>query len=100
MERREGFGFYHVCTNGTVLPWMFKCEEDFIGGVNRIAVCKVISGVEVWTFTLMDNHVHFLLYGTFEMCKLFIVRYNNFSPKQNVDYLLPQILSGNSRLKL
>ena len=75
MARREDFGFYHVCTDGTVLPWMFKCEEDFIGGVNRIAVCKVISGVEVWAYTLMDNHAHFLLYGTLEMCKLFIVRY-------------------------
>ena len=75
MERREGLGFYHVCTNGTVLPWMFKCEEDFIGGINRIGVCKVISGVEVWAFTLMDNHGHFLLYGTYEICKLFIDRY-------------------------
>ena len=75
MERRKGFGFYHVCTDGTVLPWMFRCENDFICGTNRIAVCKVISGVEVWAYTLMDNHVHFLLYGTLEMCKLFIVRY-------------------------
>ena len=75
MERREGFGFYHVCTNGTVLPWMFRCENDFICGINRIGVCKVISGVEVWAYTLMDNHVHFLLYGTLEMCKLFINRF-------------------------
>ena len=75
MERREGFGFYHVCTNGTMLPWMFKDEVDFSAGINRIGVCKIISGVEVWAYTLMDNHVHFLLYGTLEMCKLYIDRY-------------------------
>lgn len=81
MERREDLGFYHVCTDGNVLPWMFKDAEDFIHGINRIAVCKVISGVEVWVFTLMDNHVHFLLYGTMYMCKIFIDKYKLLTGK-------------------
>ena len=75
MDRREACGFYHVCTNGTVLPWMFRDEADFVAGINRIAICKVIAGVEVWTFTLMDNHVHFLLYSTMSLCKHFIDKY-------------------------
>ena len=75
MERRNGFGFYHICTNGNVLPWMFKDNHDFIAGVNRIGICKVIAGVYVWAYTLMDNHVHFVLYGTLGMCKKFISRY-------------------------
>ena len=81
MERREDYGFYHVCTDGSVLPWMFKGIEDFIHGINRVAVCKVISGVEVWVFTLMDNHVHFLLYGTMYMCKNFIDKYKLLTGK-------------------
>ena len=75
MERGESIGFYHVCTNGNVLPWMFTDEQDFVAGINRIGICKVISGLEVWAFTLMDNHVHFLLYGTLTLAKLFIDKY-------------------------
>lgn len=75
MERGESFGFYHVCTNGNVLPWMFKDDQDFVAGINRIGICKVIVGLEVWAFTLMDNHVHFLLYGTMTLCKFFIDKY-------------------------
>ena len=75
MERRAGFGFFHVCTDGTVLPWIFKDNLDFIAGVNRIGICKIISGVYIWAYTLMDNHVHFVLYGTEEMCRHFITRY-------------------------
>ena len=81
MENRGQRGFYHVCTDGTVLPWMFQDEEDFIAGVNRIGICKVISEVQVWTYTLMDNHVHFLLYGTRTMCKLFIDKYKLLTGK-------------------
>ena len=81
MKRGNGFGFYHVCTNGTVLPWMFKDEQDFTAGINRIAICKIIVGLEVWAFTLMDNHVHFLLYGTMAMCKAFIDKYKVLTGK-------------------
>ena len=75
MERISGYGFYHICTDGTVLPWMFKDTQDFIAGVNRIGICKIISSVNVWAYTLMDNHVHFVLYGTAEICRRFITRY-------------------------
>lgn len=81
MEGRERKGFYHVCTDGTVLPWMFKDTKDFIAGVNRIGICKVLSGVLVWTFSLMDNHAHFLLYGSRAMCKMFIDKYKLLTGK-------------------
>ena len=75
MKREAGFGFFHICTDGTILPWMFKDKQDFIAGINRIGMCKIVSGVYVWAYTLMDNHVHFVCYGTVEMCKRFITRY-------------------------
>ena len=95
MERGERTGFYHVCTDGTILPWMFKDDEDFIAGINRIGICKVISGAWVWAYTLMDNHVHFLLYGTLKTCKTFIDKYKLLTGKWiSHKYGLLQYLKG------
>ena len=79
MRRKTGYGSFHVCTDGTVLPWMFKDKKDFIAGINRIGICKITSGVYVWAYTLMDNHVHFVLHGTAGMCKRFITRYKSLT---------------------
>ena len=81
MEQYDGSGFFHVCTDGTVLPWMFKDQQDFIAGMNRIGICVVISGAEVLDFSLMDNHVHFLMYGKISRCKKFIDRYKTLTGK-------------------
>jgi hypothetical protein len=78
MERK---GFYHICTDGNALSWMFKDDQDFVAGINRIGICKIISGVLVWAYTLMDNHVHLLLNGTLPMCKSFIDKYKLLTGK-------------------
>ena len=75
MRRSEDTGYFHVCTDGRVLPWMFQDDMDFIAGVNRIAVCHLLTGISVLAFVLMDNHVHFVLYGTMPQCKEFINMY-------------------------
>lgn len=77
----EEYGFYHICTDGNAVPWLFKDDEDFIAGINRIGICKHISGVGVVSFILMDNHVHKLLYGTMAMCKKYINRYKTLTGK-------------------
>ena len=74
-------GFYHVCTDGAFLDWMFKDDSDFVAGVNRIGICAVASGVKVVSYVLMDNHVHFILYGAMPSCKDFILRYKNHTGK-------------------
>ncbi len=74
-------GFYHVCTDGASLDWMFKDDSDFIAGVNRLGICAVVSGVKLVSFVLMDNHVHFILYGVMPSCKDFILRYKNLTGK-------------------
>lgn len=68
-------GYFHVCTDGRMLPWMFQDEEDFIAGVNRIGICCLRTHVIVVAFVLMDNHVHFVLYGNALQCKQFITLY-------------------------
>lgn len=71
--------FFHVCTDGRFLPWMFKDERDFIAGVNRIGICYLRTGAKVVAFVLMDNHVHFVLYGTMLQCKEFITLYKQLT---------------------
>lgn len=67
--------YFHVCTDGRSLPWMFQDESDFIAGINRIGICCQRTGVKVIAFVLMDNHVHFILYGTMYKCIQFITLY-------------------------
>ena len=71
--------YFHVCTDGRMLPWMFQDESDFIAGVNRIGICCLRTGVKVIAYVLMDNHVHFVLYGTMPECKRFITLYKQLT---------------------
>lgn len=74
-------GFFHICTDGKAVPWIFQDTKDFIAGINRIGICHVLTGVVVIAFILMDNHVHFVLYGTISECKKFINLYKRLSGK-------------------
>lgn len=74
-------GFFHVCTDGNQLPWFFKDTEDFVLGVNRAAICTHQTGIQLYSYVLMDNHVHFVCYGEKPECKDFINRYKNLSGK-------------------
>ncbi len=65
-------GYFHICTDGNRLPWMFRDTEDFIAGVNRIGICKFMIGIDVICFILMDTHIHIVLYGNVVKCKEFI----------------------------
>ena len=75
MNSSEPCGYYHVCTDGNAIPWMFKDDEDFRHGLNRIGICKILTGVFVIAYTLMDNHLHFVLYSSMQGCKDFINKY-------------------------
>ena len=81
MKREDDFGYFHICTDGTVLPWMFKDNQDFISGSNRVGICKMLTGIIVLDFILMDNHVHFLLYGYNTDCRKFIDKYKLLTGK-------------------
>lgn len=81
MKGANDTGYFHVCTDGRALPWMFQDERDFIAGINRIAICHLMTALEVIAFVLMDNHVHFVLYGTMPQCKTFINLYKRLTGK-------------------
>ena len=71
--------FYHICTDGSSLDWMFQDESDFIAGVNRAGVCSFLFNVKLISFVLMDNHVHFVVRGSMPCCKEFIIKFKNLT---------------------
>lgn len=81
MKGEKDTGYFHICTDGRALPWMFQDEKDFIAGINRIAICHLRTCLEIIAFVLMDNHVHFVLYGTMPQCKAFINLYKRLTGK-------------------
>lgn len=81
MKNSDSAAYYHVCTDGNTLEWMFKDDHDFKAGINRIAICSLETSVLVIAFILMDNHVHFVLYGSMPQCKRFITKYKLLTGK-------------------
>ena len=71
--------YYHYATEGLKDDYLFGSATEFIAGVNRIALCFCRAAfehpVQVICFCLMDNHVHFILYGKEENCNVFMEDY-------------------------
>ena len=66
---------WHFSTDGNAVDALFENEEDFIAGMNRVFVVVQGYNVVILAFSLMDTHVHFILYGTFEECNRFMHEY-------------------------
>lgn len=66
---------WHFCTDGGAVDVMFYDDSDFMDGMNRIFVTVQSYEVVILAFTLMDTHVHFILYGTLEECTRFMHEY-------------------------
>ena len=67
--------YYHICSKGLEKNLIFLNREDFISGVTDIAVCRLKFDVVILCFCLMSNHFHFVLYGTEETCREFVLEY-------------------------
>lgn len=65
MEKR---GFYHLFSDGFRTDALFEDKAAFVAAMNIIAVCFLKCKVVIPAFCLMDNHVHFVLYGTLKEC--------------------------------
>lgn len=71
--------FWHMYTPGDNVGIIFSDREELVFGMNLVAICQSQHpGVEILTFELMNNHVHFILSGDKDMCDLF---FNNFKKK-------------------
>ena len=93
MEERH---YYHAASKGFESSVLFSSEEHFIAGMNRVAFCRIsVPEVVVIAFVLMDNHVHFILHGTYSDCMKFMGQYrkltemwlaNNYPAERNKDW--------------
>lgn len=68
-------GYYHVSSHGLERNDIFKSREDFIAGMNDVAICVPGFDVRIICFCLMSNHFHFLLYGSLAECRRFSEEY-------------------------
>lgn len=64
--------FYHIYTKGLEDRLIFRSVEDFIAGMNYVAVAHFKANVRLLAFVLMSNHFHFVVLGTEEDAKKFI----------------------------
>lgn len=66
---------WHFSTDGNAVDVIFYDETVFIEGMNRIYIVLQKYDVIILAFVLMDNHLHFVLYGPFEECNRFMHEY-------------------------
>ncbi len=61
----ENGPFWHLCTPGDLSGILFKEKEDYVFGMNAVAVCAAehADSVSIYTFQIMGNHLHFVLSG-------------------------------------
>lgn len=67
--------YYHISSRGLEKGLIFSCDEDFISGVNDIAICLLKFDVKIVCYCLMSNHFHFILYGAEQTCREFVKEY-------------------------
>ena len=84
-------GYYHYCSKGFKSEILFNSVEEFVAGINRIAVCVALSlkqgmPVVVLAYCLMDNHFHFILYGTESDCDSFASNYKKLTSMWVVEH--------------
>lgn len=63
---------WHFMTDGNDVDFLFCDETDFKDGMNRVFIVSKSFNVIILAFTLMDTHVHFILYGDFDECNRFM----------------------------
>lgn len=79
--------YWHVYTDGTKMQNIFCNEEDFKVGMWCLAAgVHLFEGVQLLTFELMSNHVHFILAGqrdvSIKAFELFAARLKKAFPKR------------------
>ena len=64
---------WHLCTDGESQCLIFRDKEDFKEGMNLVglSISKFRKNVSSLTFTLMNNHMHFILQGEKEDIETF-----------------------------
>ena len=87
---------WHFSTDGNAVDIIFYDETDFINGMNRVYVTLQKYRVVILAFSLMDNHLHFVLHGDFGECNHFMHDYvrrtsHDISVRHGLQYKLENV---------
>ena len=66
---------WHFSTDGAYAEVLFRDRTDFVDAMNRIYLISRKHKIVILAFCLMDNHLHFILYGLFDDCQRFVHEY-------------------------
>lgn len=69
--------YYHIYTKGLVDDLIFRDREDYIAGMNYVAISVHQTLVCMLAFVLMSNHFHFVVYAEAHEAEQFINLYKN-----------------------
>lgn len=95
---REYFSFeelgpmWHLCTPGEFVGIIFREREDYVFGMNLVALCaaEFSAKIKILTFQIMSNHLHFVL-----MCEEnFVSEFFGLFKKRLQRYLVNQGYRG------
>lgn len=64
--------YYHVSSSALEKNDIFQNREDFVTGMNDVALCSLKFSVRIICFCLMSNHFHFVLCGSYQECYAFM----------------------------
>lgn len=68
--------FWHLCTPGQLTELLFTTDEEFGFGMNLMGICAdKYSKLKIYTFELMNNHLHCILSGDRKDCEAFFDMY-------------------------
>jgi hypothetical protein len=67
-------GFAHIFSDGTNVSCLFGSREDFIYGMNAMAVTAYCCGLSILTMQLMETHFHLIAKGRPKDCDEFARR--------------------------
>lgn len=68
-------GYLYVYTDDRLQRTVFHDTEDFISGMNSMAICLLNRKIRLLAYCLMDNHVHFIMHATDDDAKDFMSCY-------------------------
>lgn len=64
--------FYHIYTKGLEDRIIFRDLQDFIVGMNYVAIAQYTTKIRILAFVLMSNHFHFAVQATEAVARAFI----------------------------
>ena len=64
--------YWHMCTDGNDVPILFSDSYEMKFMMNLTGICsRMIPGIKVITFEVMNNHFHIILSGQEDRCRDF-----------------------------